>query len=133
MIGRRPLLLVATSLLAVVLITSTGGFSSATTHRSTEIGVAGDDAALVGFEQAGAETPTNVTITITNRLPSGTPFRTVTVTVGTETAALATDDALAPGEQASATFSAVSCGDPITVEVTTEETTVTLERTVQCQ
>ncbi|HKL28379.1 MAG TPA: hypothetical protein VJ898_03830 [Natrialbaceae archaeon] len=132
--GRRLSLILAL-LAALALVTSTGGYTSMTAGRNVEVAVAPDHAAFLGFEQT-TDTVTNgtanVTVTVTNRFPTGTALETVVVIVDGETATLAADGTLDAGESASATCEDVACGAPIAVHASGSDVSVSLYRSVRC-
>ena len=69
MVGRRSLVVLAAALLAVTLVSGTGGFSSAAAERSVDVAVAEDDEAFVGVETGdiGRCGGNQVALTVTNR------------------------------------------------------------------
>jgi PKD repeat protein len=135
MIDRRQLVVLATIVLAATLVTSSAGSSSIESDRNTQVAVADDSSALLGFNQTVSNTTngtTTLTLTLTNQYPSGTSLTTVSVTAGGESVSLAENGSVAPGEQITATFDSVSCGSSIAVEASGGGVFVSLDRSVIC-
>jgi hypothetical protein len=80
-LGRRSLIALAAALLALTLVSGTGGFSSVAADRSVDVAVANDDEALVGIEKSHIDRcgANQVALTVTNRL--GSDLHTVEATV----------------------------------------------------
>lgn len=135
MIHRRNLLLLASLVVGVALVTSTGGVSSMTVDRGVHARVVEDQYALLGFEQNATNTTNDVTdleVAITNQFPSGTDLTVVEVTVNGTTVDLAESDSLEPGESATHTFATVPCDDTIAVDASGNAVRVYLDRSVTC-
>lgn len=133
MIRRRHLFVGAAIVLILVATSSTAGLSSMSADRGISGEVVDDSSAYLGFEQTTADTSdgiTTVTITITNQYAHGTTLETVEISLAGQTVDVGP---LATGESNETTVSGVPCGDPITVEVTGESVSATVERTVDCQ
>lgn len=135
MIARRTFGLLVAALLAAALVTGTGGVSTVSMDRGVQASIADDHVAYLGFDQStttDANGTTNLTVTVTDRLPSGQVLSRIDVTVGGTTVDLAADGPLGPGENATHTFTGVTCGDPIVVDADADTVHVHLERTVDC-
>ncbi|MFB6161154.1 MAG: hypothetical protein ABEJ61_08260 [Haloferacaceae archaeon] len=132
---RRRLLLAATVAVVLAFVTSTGAVSTVTMDRGVEVAVADDPNAYLGVERAVTgvgDGTANLSVTVTNRFPSGADLATVEVTVDGTTADLARGDPLAPGESATHAFRSVGCGDRIAVEAFGDGVRVRLYRSVTC-
>lgn len=81
MVRRRSLVVLAAALLALTLVSGTGGFSSVAAERSVNVAVADDDRALVGIEAERVDRcgGNQVALTVSNRV--GTDLHTVEATV----------------------------------------------------
>jgi hypothetical protein len=81
MLGRRSLVALAAALLALTLVSGTGGFSSVAADRSVNVAVVDDDEAFVGIEKGHIDRcgANQVALTVTNRL--GSDLHTVEATV----------------------------------------------------
>jgi hypothetical protein len=123
-------------LAALATVANTAGFTAASADRTMEVAVADDDSAYLGFEAVTTDTAdgvTNVTISVTNRFPTGTTLDTVTVAVADhEPVALRPAGALDPGETASEQFEDVPCGATVEVTADGDGAEVTLDRAVEC-
>jgi len=127
----RSLVLAAAVVVLLATVSGTGGFSSAEADRSMDVSIANDDSAFVGFEQTTEETnqTVNLTVAVTNQLPSGTTLSTVSVTVGSES-----QDAgpLDTGERNEAEFHDIDCDSSIAVDASAASVSVQFSRDVEC-
>lgn len=135
--SRRGRVLAAVAVLAALAtVANTAGFTAASADRTMEVAVADDDSAYLGFEAVTTDTAdgvTNVTISVTNRSPTGTTLDTVTVAVADhEPVVLRPTGTLEPGETASEQFEDVPCGATVEVTADGDGAEVTLDRSVEC-
>ena len=81
MVGRRSLVALAAAVLALTLVSGTGGFSSVAADRPVSVAVVDDDEALVGVEADRIDRcgGNQRALTVSNRL--GTDLHTVQATV----------------------------------------------------
>jgi hypothetical protein len=136
MTRHRHLLLVAGLLASVVIVTATGGFSSATADRGVQVSVTEDTNAYLGVEQAHSGTgngTTNLEVTVRNQFTADTDLTTVEVTVNGTAVDLAERDTIEPGETRVHTFTAVPCEGRLTVEAQGTGVIIGLNRTVACR
>jgi len=136
-VSRRGRVLAAVAVLAALAtVANTAGFTAASADRTMEVAVADDDSAYLGFEAVTTDTAdgvTNVTISVTNRSPTGTTLDTVTVAVADhEPVVLRPTGTLEPGETASEQFEDVPCGATVEVTADGDGAEVTLDRSVEC-
>lgn len=133
MIQSRHALVLASVVFAIIaLSTATSGFSVMQADRGTEVNVADDESAVLGFEQSTQPTDdgtVDCTVNVTNRFPTGDDLDALTVVVDDQSVELGPLDS---GETNGTTFRSVACGDPITVMATLDGASVTLTRSVQC-
>ena len=129
---RHQFVLLLAVLLAVTLAAPTGGVSSSSMDRGVRVSVVADDEAYLGFAQTATNTTegtTDLEVAVTNRLPSA--LATAAVTVDGVTTDVA-GGSLASGASATATFTGVDCGAPITVDASGDSVAIRLNRTVDC-
>lgn len=133
---RRALLLFAGLALVVSSVMSTGGVSSVSVDRGIDVAVADDELAYLGFEQTPTNTSNDTTdleVSVTNQFSGGTELTAVEVTINETTVDLAAGGTVSPGEEVAYTFTAVPCGDRITVVAVGAGVSVQLNRSVACE
>jgi hypothetical protein len=130
----RTLAVVVGALLVVGTTVGTGGFSAMNADRGVDITVVDDDRAYLGVDRSPSGTAngtTNLTVTITNRLGSGTTLESVTLTATLDDASKRLDS-IQTGELKEATLRGVSCDGYIEIRATGESVEVSLSRAVIC-
>ncbi|MEA1930027.1 hypothetical protein [Halohasta litorea] len=135
MISKRQALLLATLGMVGVMMIGASGASSVTAERGVEMAVAGDNAAVVGFEQRAIHTANGTTeleLTVRNQFGTEIELTAIEVGVGGTTEHLAENSPLEPGEHRTERFVGVSCTDEITVHVSGTDIDSRFDRPVQC-
>lgn len=134
MVEKRTVTLLVAAVIVLSVTIGAGGAMTMTADRNVVLSAVDDEHAYVGFEQTvdRSRATANLTVRVTNQFPPDTALRTVTVTVGSDTQSLVDAGTLKSGESATATFSDVDCSATITVEVSGDGATGTLERPVSC-
>jgi hypothetical protein len=127
----RSLVLAVAVVVLLATVSGTGGFSSAEADRSVDVAIANDDSAFVGFEQATEETnrTVNLTVAVTNQLPSDTGLSSVSVTVGGESQDIGP---LGAGERDEAEFRDIDCDSSTAVDASGADVSVQFSRDVEC-
>jgi len=135
MISKREALLLTALVSVVGMTVGTSGASSLAAERGIEMTVAGDQTAVVGFEQTASRTANgtvDIELTVRNQFVAGTELTTVDLGVDGTTKVLAETGPLEPGERRTAAFSSVSCADEITVHVSGSDIDTQFTRPVRC-
>ncbi|MEF8915689.1 hypothetical protein [Natronomonas sp.] len=133
---RTWLLLVAVVALAASSAVGTGGISAGAMDRGIHVAVADDESAYLGFEQTPTNTDggtTDLEVSVINQFPGGTELTAVEVTINETTVDLAEGGTVGPGEEATHTFTSVSCGGRVTVEASGAGVSTRLNRSVTCE
>jgi hypothetical protein len=127
--NRRQLLLVLAAVVVASLLVSSGALSSAEADRNIGATTAPDDAAYIGFDStvAADNGTANLTVTVTNRVPSGEPL-TATLSVDGQSVS----ESLPSGAARDVSFDRVQCGATLRVDADGPSTRVVFARMVEC-
>jgi len=130
----RTFTVIVGALFVVGTTVGTGGFEAVTADRGVDVTVVDDDHAYLGVDRSPNGTSngtTNLTVTITNRLGSGTTLETVTLTATLDGASKRLYSIQA-GESKEAILRGVSCDGYVAIRATGESVAISLSREVTC-
>jgi len=136
MIHNRERLVLAALVVAIFFSMGTSSVSSVTADRPIEIAVADDSNAYMGFKQQPTRTQngtTDLVVTVRNQYPSGTSFKTVSVTVHGREVSLSKNSPLEPGDTRTQKFNSIPCDSSITIMVSGTGINAEIQRTVSCR